>query len=312
MRGLLENGMHRRLLMVASIAALVAASGVGARARATTPRKFYVSVVDSKTNDPVKDLTAADFEVKEGGKTQEISVAPASSPLRVTLIDADGGTGVYQNAVIGVINGLGRLGEYRLVGVAEQPLQLTDYTSDMQVLSAAVPKLARRTASRTPGQVMEAIFEATKTIAADGKRPVIIVFRVGGEAGTSIQATTVRDALRKTGAVLYVVSPVGGGGMGASGMGMQTNAKDADESESMSNAAELGRVLDDGSKESGGHHDMAAPSALGKVVDQLVNELKSQYEVSYTLADGVKPSDRLQVSSKRKNVKVYAPSKIAN
>ena len=305
--------MRKHLLALAAIAALMFASSgaVTARARAATARKFYVSVVD-KNGAPVKDLTAADLEVKEGGKVEEVTLKPASDPLRVALIIADGGTGVYQNAAIAFMNGLARTAEFRVVEVAQQPNQLTDFTSDMQALSGAVPKLARRSSSRTPGQVMEAIFEATKTIVAEGKRPVIVVLRVGGEAGTSLQATTVRDALRKTGAALYVISPPGGGGMGASGMGIQTNAKDADQNESMANAAELSRVLDDGSKESGGHHDMVTPPGLGKVIDGLVAELQNQYELTYTLADGVKPSDKLQVSTKRKDVKVYAPSKIAN
>ena len=305
--------MRKQLLAVAAIAALMFASSgsVTARAKAATARKFYISVVD-KDGAPVKDMTPADLEVKEGGKVQEVTLKPASNPLRVALIIADGGTGVYQNAAIAFMNGLGRIAEFRLVESAEQPNQLTDFTSDMQTLSGAVPKLARRSSSRTAGQVMEAIFEATKTIVAEGKRPIIVVMRVGGEAATSLQATTVREALRKTGAVLYVISPPGGGGMGASGMGIQTNSKDADQNESMANAAELGRVLDDGSKESGGHHDMVNSPGLAKVIDGFVAELQNQYELTYNLADGVKPSDKLQVSTKRKNVKVFAPSKIAN
>jgi hypothetical protein len=47
-------------------------------------------------------------------------------------------------------------------------------------------------------------------------------------------------------------------------------------------------------------------------MQQVASELLNQYEVSYTLPAGAKPSDRLQVTAKRKNVVLYAPSRIPN
>ena len=50
---------------------------------------------------PVTDLTAADFDVKEGGKTTEItSAAVTNVPLRIALIVADEGTGNFQQAMV--------------------------------------------------------------------------------------------------------------------------------------------------------------------------------------------------------------------
>jgi len=69
-------------------------------------------------------------------------------------------------------------------------------------------------------------------------------------------------------------------------------------------------VLGDGAKESGGHHDQVIATTHAKALEQLADELLHQYEITYTLPDGVKPSDRLSVSSKRKGVTLRAPSRL--
>ena len=47
-------------------------------------------------------------------------------------------------------------------------------------------------------------------------------------------------------------------------------------------------------------------------IERIADELMAQYELSYVLPDGVDPTDRLEITSKRKNVKVQAPTRIAN
>jgi hypothetical protein len=47
------------------------------------------------------------------------------------------------------------------------------------------------------------------------------------------------------------------------------------------------------------------------VMKQVASDLLNQYEITYTLRDGTKPSDRVSVSSKRKGVTVRAPSRLA-
>ena len=51
---------------------------------------------------------------------------------------------------------------------------------------------------------------------------------------------------------------------------------------------------------------------LVKVAEQVANELTSQFEVSYMVPDGENPSDRIEITTKRKNVKVQAPTRVAN
>ena len=84
-------------------------------------RSVHVAVVNNDGT-PVTDLTAADFEVKEGGKATEITKAELSNvPLRVALIVADEGTGNFQQAMVQLIKPLVVLAEFKLVSVVMQP-----------------------------------------------------------------------------------------------------------------------------------------------------------------------------------------------
>src|SRR5947209_16414380 len=85
----------------ASIVGLGVAAGVlvtGVAGSPTQPqtRTVCVSATD-KNGSAVADLQAEDFQVKQGGKTLEVvSARLATTPLRVALIVADGGTGAFQ------------------------------------------------------------------------------------------------------------------------------------------------------------------------------------------------------------------------
>ena len=150
----------------------------------------------------------------------------------------------------------------------------------------------------------------------EARRPVIVVMRIGGEATTAISGNDVREQLRKSGAILYVISTVGAQRAAPSQIRgtdnisvQQGQLRDAELAESASN---LALVLGDGSTESGGHHDEVVSTTLVTSLERVADELLHQYEITYTLPDGVKPSDKLSVSSKRKGVTVHAPSRLPN
>lgn len=140
--------------------------------------------------------------------------------------------------------------------------------------------------------------------------------RLGGEAATSMSGNEVREQLQKSGAALDVVSSAGAQGAappqarGTDAVSVQQGqVRDAELAESAFN---LAQVLGDGAKESGGRHEQVIATTHAKALEQLASELLNQYEIRYVQPDGVKPNEKLSVSSKRKDVNVRAPSRPPN
>jgi hypothetical protein len=273
----------------------------------------YVSVAD-KNGAQVADLQAADLEVKVGGKIQQvIGVRPAMAPLRIAVLDADGATGAFQLGIARFMQKLLGRAEFALVSVITQPQRIVDYSADAPTLSAGVSRLGTR-GREVGAQLMEAIQDATKDVYAEGKRAVIVVLRIGGENPTDLSGNDVREQLRKSGAILYVISTLGALRSAPS----QARGTDAvsvqqgqlHDSELADAANNLSQVLGDGSKESGGRHEHIISTTLVPSLEGVADELLHQYEVTYALTDGVRPGDKLSVSSKRKGVTVRAPSRL--
>ena len=111
-------------------------------------------------------------------------------------------------------------------------------------------------------QLLEAINENLESLAQPGKRPVMVVMRLGGAATSQIRPEVVRETIRKTGIQLFALSPPnaggGGGGMpmsaGGGGGAMGQARQDYAASESTYRGRNLESVLNDGSKQSGGRH----------------------------------------------------------
>jgi hypothetical protein len=302
------------MLPCSIVVAALSAAGATGQAPPTAAKTIFVTVVD-KSGQPQTNMTAAEFQVKEGGKVVPFDMKPASTPMRIALIDADAGTGAYQQGILSFMNRVLGRAEMAVTEVVIQPQRLVDYTADVAALSNAVSRLGRR--GPTPGgQLINAIDDATRNVAAPGKRPIIIVMRVGGEGTGTAKAKEVRAELRKSGAALYVIAIQGADRQplqvgGASGSNFSSQARQVAADEANDGANELQLVLGDGSAESGGHYDSVVTTNLGlaKGVEQIALELLNSYELTYTLPAGVKPSDKLQVTTTRKDMKVYAPTR---
>lgn len=308
-------------LIALGVAAVLTSSelrgaGVGEAAPQATQRTVYAAVTE-KSGTPVLDMTPADFEVKEGGKTQEIaSVRIATTPLRVAMLIADRGTGQFQGSALRFVEAVLAQGEVSITGIIMQPERAADYTSNVDAIRAGLMKIGRRGQARPGAQLVETILETAKEIKKPGTRPVIIVMRSGGEATTPIRGELVREEIRKSGAVLYAVSTTGTQAVRASGAINSMDSYQASQANAASDAAEgamtLAGIIGDGAKESGGRHEQSIATTLVPTMQQIASELVNQYEITYALAAGTKPSDRLAVTSKRKGLTVLAPSRIAN
>jgi len=298
----------------AIVGALVGGStsmGVTAGAVQRVTRVVYVSATD-KSGSPITDLQAADFELKLGGKRLEVvSAGPAQAPLRIALIVSDAGTGAFQLGLAKFMQKLLGQAEFALISVIVQPEKVVDYSAESAVLRAGLLRLGAR--GPQPGaQLMEAIQNATQDVRRDGRRPAIVVVRVGAEASSPISGNDVREQLRKSGAILHVISTLGAQRARPSQarQGISTEQAQLHDDEMADSTLNLGQVLGDGSKESGGRHDQVISTTLVPALEQVADELLHQYALACALPDGVKPSDKLSVSSTRKGVTVRAPSRL--
>jgi hypothetical protein len=280
-------------------------------------RTVYVAVTD-KAGATITDMRADEFEVKYAGKAAAITdVKMATTPVRVALIIADRGTGMFQAGTLHFLNSLLGKGEFSVTGVVTQPERFADYSGDVNVLKPAVIQLQRRGANLAGAQLVEAILATAKEVNKEGFRPAIVVMRAGGEAPTPIRSELVREEIRKSGAVLYAISRTGtqsvGGGQSpttpvtAAGVS-QANAQ----SEISEGQLTLGTILGEGSRESGGRHVQTVAPSLEDLVKQIASEIGNRYEITYTIAQAGRPNDRLEVSTKRRGVTLLAPIRVPN
>jgi hypothetical protein len=314
---------HLSQAAVCAVATMGLALSIAHVSRAHAPRSqpplqqqsriVHVSVVD-KTGGPVTGLQAADVEVKLAGKSQEVvSVQPAVAPLRVSVLVADAGTGVFQVGLAHFIDKLLGRAEVALTSIIVQPEKLIGYSTDVGALTMAVRRLGRRGQPQPGAQLMEALQDATREVARETSRTVIVVLRVGVEDASSIPPNDVREDLRRSGALLYVLSTVGAHrpappqARGTDPVSVQQGQlRDA---ELADGAFALAQVLGDGAKESGGRHDEIVSTTLVTAMEQLGDELVNQYEITYRGPAG-KSGDKLSVTSKRKGITVRAPTRV--
>lgn len=292
------TALRAAAVVVACLPALLGAAGE------PQTRRVYVTAVDGK-GAPVTDLTAADFIVKEGGKAREIVKAgPATALMQIAILVDDNGTGIFRYAVGKFIEGLLGRAEFAISTVTGQTLKLVDYTANTQALSEAIGKLTARPATNDGGQLLDGISETAQDLERrKAARPVIVALTVGGEEHSTLPAHHVLDKLRQSGAALHVMMVVNST--------LRSQANPATASALLGENMNLSEVLGDGPKQSGGHRDeIVAAAGIASGFQQLAESLKHQYLIEYALPEGVKPSDKLNVSVKRRGVSLRAPTRI--
>ncbi len=275
----------KRILTV-SVVFLASALVLTAAPRADVLRTVYFSAVDGK-GAHVPDLTAADLAVKEGGKERTIAaVQPATKPMTVSILVDDGGTGGFQVAVGQFIQATFGRAEFAIRVLNPQAIKVVDFTQNGDDLRAALGRMGQR--GRIPGdgeQMIAGVLDAAKELQQRRTaRPSIVALTVTGEKALSDQADEVLNALKASGASLSVVYLTG---------------------------VELGKVLGDGPKQSGGMIEQVNGNVtLGPVLATMANNLLHQYVLTYTIPDGVKLNEKLSLSTSRKDVKLLAPSRL--
>lgn len=279
-------------------------SGQAMPPSAAPSRTIFVSVTD-KDGRPVDDLTADDFEIKEGGRTVTVdSAAPASDEIQMALIVDDNGTGLFRSPLARFVQRMDGHALMSLSSVIGQTMKIVDYTSNTAAVMQGIARLNARPGTPDGGQLLEGISEAALELRKrEAARPVIIALTVGGEEHSTATSSHVLDQLRKSGAALHVFS------VERSALRSTVNATTP--KDLLQENMHLNRVLGDGPKQSGGRHQsIVASTGFLMSLQNLATELLGQYRVVYRLAPGAKRSDRLTISLKRRGAIVRAPTRL--
>ena len=298
----MQSSICSAILVVASIST----SAQSARDREVAPdvRTVYVTVTD-KAGVPVTDLTADDFVVREGGKARDIVTAAVSNvPLRIAIIVDDNGTGIFRYGVAKFIERLQGLAEFSLSTINVQQMKLVDFTANSAALSGAINHLVARPAANDGGQLLEGIYDTAKDFQKRfARRPVIVALTVGGEEHSTVPAHHVLDELQKSGAALHVIA-VNSSSLRATAVAQKPGAL-------LEENMNLNEVLGDGSKQTGGSRgEIVASAGIVSGLQQLAEELRTQYAVSFSRADKPRSTDKLNVTVKRTGVNVRAPIRL--
>ena len=277
-----------RVTFVLVVAGALAAPAPALLGVAVTTRILYVSAVDAKGRF-VDDLTAAEIVVAEDDKPREVTAfEPATDPCHVAVIVDDGGEGLMQTPVIELLNaGAGRA-LFSIGMLNPQMIRLNDFTGDVDKLEQSAMRLVQRGRFQPDSHVLADTVSWTARDIQKRKlsRPVVVILTSGGESADREVARTILEDLRESGAALHVVYVV---------------------------AVPQSSVLAEGPVQSGGS-STAANSTRGfsDALVAIAKTLAHQYKLTYVLPTGVRPGERLKVTTTRRDVKMMAPTRISS
>lgn len=291
------------LTLLGVLASVVAGGAVISATNAPVQREnrergILVSV--STSNDtPVPDMKATEFAVRENDVAREVlrvSPAPPPSHVYVMVDDSQATQALVQYirpAIIGVVSKMSALTpapQQALMTFGERPMRRVDFTPNPEALLESTKRIFPVTGSGA--YFLQAITDATKDLKKrDAPSPVIVAFvSEGGPEFSSELNTQVRDALKSVGASLWVVTLQQG--QAATGS---------------SAARERAAVLGDVTRDSGGMNKVVLSSqGIESAFNSLTALLTSRYLVTYGRPESMIPPEKIEVTSKRSDVRVRA------
>jgi Ca-activated chloride channel family protein len=262
------------------------ASEASARQAGARERTLYASVVD-KNGAPVSGLTADDFIVREDNARREVlRVSRAVEPMALAILVDN--SAAAEDDIRNVRDGLTKFieemraeNDVAIIGLADRPTVLQDYTRNGELLKAAVGRLFAQPASGM--MFLESIIEVGRGL---GKREepranIVAILTDGAEFSTQ-HYNQVLDALKSSGAALHALAI---GNFGAANSDELRNR---------------GVVLDQGPRRSGGErHQLLSSMAIDDELAKVARELKNQYKVVYGRPESLIPPQTISVTVSR-------------
>jgi hypothetical protein len=269
------------VLTLASTEPKVSAAAVQARERV-----LYVNAFDRDSHKAAAGLGASDFAVREDGVAREIlRVTPATTPMAVALLvdNTQAATLAIADirlAVTAFVNNTRGLGPLAVIGYADRPTILADYTTVDKTLLASVGRIFAMPGSGST--LLDAIRETARGLRKrEEDRAAIVIISTENTEFSNLHYSQVLDAVRDSGAQLHAV--------------VLTNPSASLRSDEARNRA---FVLDQGPRETGGiRWDVLAASAFENQLRELAGVLTAQYRVVYARPESLIPPERVEVSA---------------
>ena len=262
-------------LVIAAVvaAALSLSSTVGAQG-GDRERTLFVSAVDDK-GEPVDGLGPDAFVVREDGRQREVlRVSRATEPIDLALM-ADNSQAAtdditfFRDGLSKFVAAMGRQHRIALLGLAERPTVIVQYTTDTAELTKAINRFFSVTGSGMT--LLDALYETSRGLRRrDGERAVFVPVITDGVEFTNRYSKDIVRELRESGVAVHAVT-IG-----------QFSYTDEH------SIRERSFVLDEGPRATGGQRvALLAPQALPATMERLARELSAQYKVVYGRPDSL-------------------------
>jgi hypothetical protein len=254
-------------------------------------RVLYVSAWDQKTRAPLTGLGVDAFAVREDDARREVlRVTPATSPMAIAiLVDnsqaARDHIADIRKALTAFVKTLSGVGPISIIGVADRPTILRDYTTDQKLLLDGVNKVFAMPDSGAT--LLDAIVEVSKGLQRrEEDRAALVILTTENTEFSNRHYNDVLGELTKGGAMLHAVvltTPAG------------TSLSDE--------ARNRAFVLDRGPRDSGGTRiDVLTSQAFEGKMLELAAILKSQHRVVYARPQALIPPQKIEVSATKPGV----------
>jgi hypothetical protein len=273
-------------------------------------RRVYITATDNKGS-AAADLTPAEVRVREDGETRTVlTVGPATDLMQIVLLVDDTGPGIQhiRQGVAGFVRILEQHAEFALVSTGGRNTLLVDFTREPDEIGAGINRLMTRTT--TGAYLLDAIQETARTLQArEAARPVIVVVALEGSEFSNVQADRVVEAVRRSGAIMHVVS------IGKPTLKTMTPWNQRPTESIHQNLDEnIARinVFGNGTRLSGGRLEQVVEfTGVPARLTELAYDLRDQLVVTYTRPPAAKPPTRLDVSVSRRGVRLRAPRHVS-
>ena len=290
---------------VASAVAIALLSAPTLLARQDARERQVLVSITGRNDVPTAGLTAADFDVREDGKSVEVArVAPAPPPSHLALVIDDSGAlnslGVVTSlrealkAVIATASTSMKGTEVALIGAADPPLMRMPFTADLSKASAMIEQLSPR--SGGGGALLETLSMTLNDLQQrKAPRPVVLVFLAEDTTESArVKPNAIEAALRASGASLWTLS-----------FESRTTGGDMEITQSM---ADRSAVVSDINRRSGGvERRMNSPQSLAQAFSRMITMIGSRYEVTYLRPAGATAAPKNFEVRSRKGGTVSAP-----